>query len=1063
MSAASLKLPLVGMGVVLAAGVAAWLVFSSADDAGAQPVTPLSARAAVPEPTGFRGGPADERATPTEVLAPAPVTPASLDGRVRTAGSEAATQAERAPVETVDLTGRVVDGSGRAIEGATVTFQADPIVFAIRRGGDGGEARPAAPSATTARDGSFKLHAELPAAPRVSGDIPLPAIAPQLATRHELFATLVTSLPELAAGSRDVGTLVMDPGAWISGRAVDSKQRPVAGATVTGRNEGGGSRGGRGRGRGPGGPGGFFGGLTESIGSVTTGPDGRFTVSGMREGKAGLTVQKQGLRLGSLSDLDLLAGVPLSVGDVVLEDGELIAGVVVDEQGVPISGASVSVSSLARIVVNRIEDLPRQQIGQEFGQRVTSDAEGHFEVAGLAGGTYTVHVASPGCAELQREDVPAGTRNLRLAPVRLGSLLISLQDKADGKPIEHARIKATQATAPGEFAAWRGETVVPVLEGAAAMKAAGLEEPSSGAYFVAEAGLQGTNLVVAAEGYATQEIAAPAAVSGQLSRFGVQLVPAAVVAGRVLDRDDQPVADALVEMEVDQQVDDGVVDLGGGRREIRRALRIGRDDGGEGELSAERLTARTGADGTFVIAGASAGDWTLHVTADGFVSSPNQKLTLADGQSQRDLTVVLDTAGRVAGMVTESDGTPVADIEVTATPATAAAAAPATEDRGGPFGRFFGRGGVEGERRARTRIDGTYVIDGLKEGDYVARLGNGRRGMNLGGAMVFPMEGGDGSDPSNPSTPAHVIAGQETRVDFVRPKRASLGGRVLAAGAPVPGVTVTMRRAGGLPFGGERATTDDRGEYRFADVEAGSYDVSALAPGAGLERKQTVKLVAGQEQLADLSFSGSTVSGRVVDSQSGAGVAGIQITMSPARDASKDEAPREAMAFSIITSDGPGGAAPAGLNMTINGGSVSGVRTDSEGQFELKYVEAGRYSLEAEGAGYMRTTKDSLEVADGRSLSDVKLEVSRGGIVEGRVRSGSTGESLDKVPVRLSSDGDEQMSVTSDGGRYRFDGLQPGDYSIDVLGSGFGSEAIATKTVKVKAGETATADLSTKG
>ncbi|HTE05456.1 MAG TPA: carboxypeptidase-like regulatory domain-containing protein [Planctomycetota bacterium] len=1068
MSAASFKLPLIGAGVLLVAGVAAWVVFSGAEDAVPDTVAPLSARAAAPEQPAFKGVVGDGQPGSAEALAPAPALLGPADGAVPAAKPEAGKLAAHAPRETVDLTGRVVDGAGRAVDGARVSFHGEPLVTMFRRSG-AGEPATAPVEATTARDGSFKLHAELPE--KQPDDFPFPGSGPQLAARHDLFATLLTPLPQLAPGAHDLGELVLEPGAWITGRAVDGSQRAVAGASVTARNDAGGGR----ERRGPGGMAGLFGGVAESLGAVVTGTDGRFTVRGLHEGKATLTVQRPGLRLAARDGLSLAAHQPTDVGDIVLEEGALIAGAVLGDDGAPIAGADVSVSSMARIMVNRIEDLPRQQIGQEFGQTAKTDAAGRFEVAGLAGGTYTVHVAAPGHAELSREDVPAGTRNLTLSPVRLGTLLVNLVDSADGKPVEHARLKATASIDDASAAMlWRGPGPdLKVLESTEAITAAGLTEPAAGAYLVQDAGLAGTRLVVAADGYATQELEAPAVASGALGRFTVALVHAAVVAGRVLDGDQHPVAGALVQLARDDRPDDGGIVFSKGRVESRRVVRIGEDADGAEELSAQRLTARTGEDGVFELRGASAGDWTLRASADGWVTSARRKLALAEGQSQRDLSIVLDKAARLVGTVSEVDGTPVGDIEVSLAPANK----PLETDDGSPEGRevrhmkrMFGGEHGDDERRARTQADGSYAMEGLPAGDYVARLGTQHRGMNVGSAMFISLAGAGAPDDDAPSAPAQLVAGQETRVDFVRPRRASLAGRVLAAGTPVAGVTVTMRKAGGLPFGGERTSTDDRGGFSFSDVDAGSYSISATAPGAALERTQTVKLEAGRETRAELSFSGATLSGQVVDGKTGAGVPGVALTLSAMKDTAPDGtgggAPRQAFAFAI--SGGPGGGAPGGMRMTI-GNDTSSARTDAQGKFELKYVEPGRYSLEARGSGYMRTTDDSISVAEGEDKSDLHIKVDRGGIVEGHVRSGSTGEALDKVPVRLGVSGgteedhEEQMTVTASGGVFRFDGLQPGEYTVEALGSGFGSDAIASRTVKVEANETAPADLTTKG
>ena len=74
---------------------------------------------------------------------------------------------------------------------------------------------------------------------------------------------------------------------------------------------------------------------------------------------------------------------------------------------------------------------------------------------------------------------------------------------------------------------------------------------------------------------------------------------------------------------------------------------------------------------------------------------------------------------------------------------------------------------------------------------------------------------------------------------------------------------------------------------------------------------------------------------------------------------------------------------------------------------------------------------------------------------------------LDAVPVRIENADTRQMTVTQNGA-FRFEGLEPGKYTVSVLGSGFGSEfgmgggALASEDVELDAGEVRDMDLRTK-
>ncbi len=218
-----------------------------------------------------------------------------------------------------------------------------------------------------------------------------------------------------------------------------------------------------------------------------------------------------------------------------------------DSEGKAVAGAEVTVSSMARLVVNRIEDLPRGQIGQEFGQRSVTAADGRFEISGLAGGQYTVHVNADGFDRLSHDDVPAGTKDLRLVPVRLGGLYVEIDSDGDGQPVKGARIKATPAA---DDVPWGrpNDQLLPVLTGQPALDAA------------AKAGRRGRRLLRAArraarhqarrppaDGFATREIDGPARRLGRdRQRDGAPRAGERVVAGHVQRGDGTPIAGAKV-------------------------------------------------------------------------------------------------------------------------------------------------------------------------------------------------------------------------------------------------------------------------------------------------------------------------------------------------------------------------------------------------------------------------------------------------------------------------------------------------------------------------------------
>ncbi len=1059
---------LVVAGLAAAAVVAGMLLLSGSDEPEQGGAPPLAASRGAPlQAPGFDAPSDGTQPAAAQPLASTPAAPPVLGA----AGAQAAKLAAPRPAgAALALTGRVVDEAGRPVPGALVTFVAEPLRASFG-GGRGPGRRPArdpadeSPSVLTGADGRFALEGTLPPPSGEVGNFILPAMQPSVVVQHDVFATLEHACSGVQAPRHDVGDLQLAAGSWVSGRAVDENGRPLSGARATARNRDDDGRGARGFG--------FpFGGLAENLGESVTGPDGRFRISGLAPGQADLTVRAEGRRLGGAEGIELLPRQPADVGDIALPVGQSIAGVVLDQQGLPLAGAEVSVSSMARIMVNRIEDLPRGQIGQEFGQRAPTDEAGSFEVSGLAGGHYTVHVRADGYDDLSREDVAAGTRDLRLEPVRLGGLLLRIVSDRDGAPVAGARLRATPVADEQQgfrFARNPGEDL-PVLEGQVALHAAGREGDPAGAYYVSHAGLLGTQVVVAADGFATHEVTAAPVASGAQGSLDVRLVPESVVAGRVLDHRGQPLAEARVTLAVATRDDGDVGRLFGGG--FRQSIRIEHGHGEDPPLDAERLATRTHEDGSFELRGAAPGDWTLSATHPDCVDGVPQALTLAAGEQRTDLELPMQPAGAIAGLVSEHDGTPAVDVEVTVTPAAEVRGPEAAgQDLTLDIGRIVRIDDGTGRRFARTDDEGRWHIGGLAEGEYEVTLSGGaRRGRRLGGDMVFAFAGDRGSTPQGPSVWSKVVAGEETRVDLVRPQRGSVHGRVVAGGQPVPDARVTLRqrREGqGFPFpfaGGEDARTDDRGDYRFDDVEAGAYEIAASVPGAPLERSVPVDLGPGDSRSADLVFGGSTLKGTVLDKASGAGAPGVLITAIPVKDQSGDQ-PLQSVSFSMVmlTSDGgPGG----GMTMEIGGGPASQIRSATDGTFELRWVEPGNYRLEASGGGFTDGSLGPVEVADGQDKDDLRLEVERGAVVLGSVLSGETGERLDGVPVRLEGADTRRMEVTSGGGRFRFEGLATGAYTINVLGSGlggdFGGTSLASEDLELELGETRQVDLTTK-
>jgi uncharacterized GH25 family protein len=256
------------------------------------------------------------------------------------------------------VSGRVVDGSGKGVSGARVTFhgasdwsqQADERYDAV----------------TSASDGAFKFAA-------------MPAGSFRFAGSHPEFAPGSSELVTLdGANARTGVTITLDPGASVRGRVVDTSQQPVAGARV---------RVGLGQRRGM---------IFQSPREAYTDAKGAFEVKGLPKRElAAVAMHETGS--SQTKDIDATGG---NVADVVLviDRTGTIAGVVVDQAGTPIEGVQVSAGPNFRDQ-KASTDFSNWRL-RGFPQELT-DASGKFTLTGLAPGSYSItalrsHAASRG-------------------------------------------------------------------------------------------------------------------------------------------------------------------------------------------------------------------------------------------------------------------------------------------------------------------------------------------------------------------------------------------------------------------------------------------------------------------------------------------------------------------------------------------------------------------------------------------------------------------------------------------------------------------------------------------
>ncbi|WP_314174365.1 MFS transporter [Streptomyces winkii] len=188
----------------------------------------------------------------------------------------------------------------------------------------------------------------------------------------------------------------------------------------------------------------------------------------------------------------------------------------------------------------------------------------------------------------------------------------------------------------------------------------------------------------------------------------------------------------------------------------------------------------TGEDGRYALSTPATGSYVLIAAASGHQP---QAVSVTVAERPVELDVVLGGAGRLAGCVLTPDGQPVREAAVTLTD-------------------------VRGEVVAATRsgVEGSYVLDGLVDGEYT---------LAASAPAYRPA-----------ALPVSVRAARETRQDIELAGGAMLRGTVRAAGGrPVEDARVTLLDAAGNVV--DTATTRADGVFRFVDLAAGEYTVIA--------------------------------------------------------------------------------------------------------------------------------------------------------------------------------------------------------------------------------------------
>jgi len=622
------------------------------------------------------------------------------------------------------------------------------------------------------------------------------------------------------------------------------------------------------------------------------------------------------------------------------------------------------------------------------GIRLVARGEGAvFQARSLADGRYSFRGLGPRRYRLSAEDdrfvpwvksvsVAAGQAETQDVPLARAATLVGRVVNEEGAPIEGARVLVSRS----------GENVVLAFVRSLEGEQAVVHTARDGSFRATRlASGDNQRLDVRHDEYEERAIGG-ISLSPGVTRSGLSVVMRRGLAlrGIVRDADGKPLAGCEVTLS------------------SSRSIRAGR---GGVQMQfvgpANQVRRETSADGRFEFRGLKTGDYTVAARRSGFSRAAVDPVHVAEARAVEPLELTLRPGSTISGVLRDKAGSGASGWFVSARPA----------GQGG--GMPMGPGANRSEEP--TGPDGAFLLEGLLAGESYELQVMGQSGLGpRRSGVVAPAEGIELTVNGTGQVKGRVVDGDSGRAvpDFqLRYQPDAQGGMrfVMRAG---PG-------GGRGPYERQSFHAED-GSFVLEDVPAGRWTVEAFASGYQSGTASAVSVAEGEatEGVEVRLSKGGVVSGRVLESRSGR----------PILDAS-------------VRAEQSGGEPRMGM-MRIGGeGGDNEAATDAEGRYELTGLAPGTWTVTASHADWSEATA-SVEIKDAPVTADIRL--GRGGTVAGSVLA--AGRPVAGAQVTLAAAGDsgmrpgtgflgggEQSALSDEGGRFRFDRLTPGRYTLGAV------------------------------
>jgi large repetitive protein len=595
--------------------------------------------------------------------------------------------------------------------------------------------------------------------------------------------------------------------------------------------------------------------------TVTTGPDGSFTLGGLAPGVAPLDIRKEEEFIAEGRNItaparDVLIEIPV---------GGRITGRVVEK------GTSKPVTRFQAGISTSSSGGGMVRMGPPQLQSFTSD-DGSFTLEHVPPGAQVVIALAPGFTAAQANLNVEGGKTIENVEIGLdrGVTLTGRVTGPNGAPVSDARVGLVISA--GSRAFGLGGRISSTTD-------------SRGEYTI-EALPAGEETIAVTHPRYT-DVRKTVALKGRETRLDIQLSSGITVRGTVVSESGSPIADAFVEAR----------ELGGG-------------------IGMHR--ARSDANGAFEFEALVPTRHNFTASKAGFSQTVLKDVDVAAGAPLR---ITLRMGGTIHGRVSGLSADELTMTSVTAFASGTSASAPVDASgnyrmEGAPTGsvqvrasvsaRAFGGSKSSPPQTVELTAGGTQQVDITFRGDVVIRGRVLRNGMPLrGGSVMFSAKAGGGGSSGTIDEQGHYsVAGLEEGEYNVRVmdlqrfsghtttysvrgsstfditfRTASLRGRVVdsATSEPIDGATIDIRNTTDT-FGGGGATSDTSGSFVIDHIIAGSYTATASKAGYG-SQVFDVQLADGATETLDFRLMSSEgVTMQVVDARNGQPLAaGIRV------------------------------------------------------------------------------------------------------------------------------------------------------------------------------------------